>query len=69
MLMDCTSICPTLVAQSYARPTNDQKVAGLIPAGSRNIFVVIDHEIFSMFFSPFCLFKKGSCQFLTKECA
>ena len=29
----------------------------------------IDHEIFSMVHSPFLWFKKGSCQFLVKECA
>ena len=37
--------------------------------GRQHSFVEIDHEIFSTAFSPFRWFKKGSCQFLAKECA
>ena len=37
--------------------------------GRQHSFVEIDHEIFSRSFSPFRWFKKGSCQFLAKECA
>ena len=41
------SLKPASVAQSDARPTSDQVVAGSIPAGSRNILENIDHGIFS----------------------
>ena len=55
---------PAPVAQSDARPTGDQEVAGSIPAGVRyNSVVEIDHEIF-LRSSPFSWFKRGSCQFL-----
>ena len=39
------------------------------PPRSETFFREIDHEIFLRSFSPFCWFKKGSCQFLAKECA
>ena len=53
------------------RPTGDQEVAGSTPRrGRQHSFVGIDHEIFStVILSPFRWFKKGSCQFLAKECA
>ena len=35
--------------------------------GRQHSYVEIDHEMRS--FSPFRWFKKGSCQFLAKECA
>ena len=38
------------------------------PPGRQHSFVEIDHEIFSTV-TPFRWFKKGSCQFLLKECA
>ena len=58
------------VAQLDARPTGDQEVAGLIPAKVGNILswrVIMKYFLWS--FSPFRRFKKGSCQFLAKECA
>ena len=61
---------PDTVAQSDSRPTADKEVAGSISAGSGNIFswgLIIKYIPRS--FSPFCLFNKGCCQFLAKECA
>ena len=55
---------PASVAQMDARPTGDQKVAGSTPAKVGNIL----HEIIATVI-PFRWFKKGSCQFLAKECA
>ena len=50
-------------AQLDARPAGDQEVTGSIPTRSSSILSLeIDHEIFSVV-------KKGSCQFLVKECA
>ena len=37
--------------------------------GQQHSFMEIDHEIFLRSFSPIRWFKKGSCQFLAKECA
>ena len=58
------------MAQLDAHPTGDQEVVGLIPTGSGNIlswrFIT---RYFLRSFSPFRRFKKGSCQFLAKECA
>ena len=34
----------------------------------QNSFMEIDLEIFSKVISPFRWFKKGSCQFLVKDC-
>ena len=59
---------PASVAQLDARPTGDQEVVGSTPTPGRRCFVEIDHEIFLRSFSPFHWFKKGSCQFLAKEC-
>ena len=58
------------VAQLDAYLTGDQEVAGSTPAGLATFF----HEEFIMkyflqSFTPFRRFKKGSCQFLAKECA
>ena len=52
------------------RPTGDQEVAGSTPAEVGNILwwrVIMKYFLRS--FSPFRWFKKGSCQFLAKECA
>ena len=52
------------------RPTWDQEVAGSTPAEADNILswrLIIKYFLRS--FSPFRWFKKGSCQFLAKECA
>ena len=58
------------VAQSDACPTGDQEVTGSIPAGSANILSWrLIMKYFLLWFSPFCWFKKGSCQSLAKECA
>ena len=52
------------------RPTGDQKVAGLTPAEVGNILSWrLIMKYFLRSFSPFRWFKKGSCQFLAKECA
>ena len=52
-------------SQLDARLTCDQKVAGLIPAGSGNI----DHKIFSTVFYSLPLFQEGRLSILAKECA
>ena len=58
------------VAQLDARPTGDQEVAGSIPAEIGNILSWrLIMKYFLRSFSPFRWFKKGSCQFLAKECA
>ena len=52
------------------RPTGDQEVAGSTPAEVSNILSWrLIMKYFLRSFSPFCWFKKGSCQFLAKECA
>ena len=61
---------PASVDQLDARPTGDHKVAGSTPAGSATFFrgnLIMKYFLRS--FSPFRWFKKGSCQFLAKECA
>ena len=73
-----------LMAQSNARPTGEQDIAGSIPAGSDNNFslrlimnyfldwtwniYLIDREIFSKVIYSLPLIKKAG-QFLVKECA
>ena len=52
-----------LVAQMDAHHTRDQKVEGSTPAGK----LIMKYYLWS--FSPFRWFKKGSCQFLAKDCA
>ena len=44
-------------------------VGCLTPAGSWDILWGVIMECILQSFSPFCWFKKGNCQFLTKECA
>ena len=52
------------------RPTGDQEVAGSTPAEVGNILLWrLIMKYFLRSFSPFRWFKKGSCQFLAKECA
>ena len=52
------------------RPTGDQEVAGSTPAEVGNILSwILIMKYFLRSFSPFRWFKKGSCQFLAKECA
>ena len=52
------------------RPTGDQEVAGSTPTEVRNILLWrLIMKYFLRSFSPFCWFKKGSCQCLAKECA
>ena len=61
---------PALVAQLDARPTGDQEVAGSTPTEVGNILSWrLIMKYFLRSFSPFRWFKKGSCQFLAKECA
>ena len=58
------------LAQSDACLTSDQVISGSIPAESGNILswrLIMKYFLWS--FSPFRRFKKGSCQFLAKECA
>ena len=64
------NIKPALVAQLDAHPTGDQEVAGSTPAEVGNILSWrLIMKYFLRSFSPFRWFKKGSCQFLAKECA
>ena len=52
------------------RPTGDQQVAGSTPAEVGNILSWrLIMKYFLRSFSPFRWLKKGSCQFLAKECA
>ena len=52
------------------RRTGDQEVAGSTPAEVGNILSWrLIMKYFLRSFSPFSWFKKGSCQFLAKECA
>ena len=54
----------------WLRPTGDQEVAGSTPAEVGNILSWrLIMKYFLRSFSPFRWFKKGSCQFLAKECA
>ena len=63
-------LMPASVAQLDARPTGDQEVAGSTPAEVGNILSWrLIMKYFLRSFSPFRWFKKGSCQFLAKECA
>ena len=58
---------PVPMAQSDARPTGDQNVAGSIPAGSGNIFFVeFDHKIFSMV-NLFLLLIREACRMCCGE--
>ena len=58
------------VAQLDVRPTGDQEVAGSTPAKVGNILLRrLIMKYFLRPFSPFRWFKKGSSQFLAKECA
>ena len=56
---------PALVAQLDARPTEDQEVEGSTPPVGN----ILSWRLTMKYFSPFRWFKKGSCQFLAKECA
>ena len=61
---------PASVAQLDGHSTSDQEVAGSTPAGSVTFFrgdLIIKYFLRS--FSSFGRFKKGSCQFLVKQCA
>ena len=52
------------------RPTGDQEVAGSTTAEVSNILSWrLIMKYFLQSFSTFCWIKKGSCQFLAKECA
>ena len=58
------------VGQLDAHPTDDQEVAGSTPRRVGNILSwrwIMNYFLRS--FYPFRWFKKGSCQFLAKECA
>ena len=65
-----TKLLAYLVAHSDVHPTGGQEVTGLISVLSGNILswrLIMKYFLWS--FSPFCQFKKGSCQFLVKESA
>ena len=68
--LNCLDLLLASVAQLDVRPTGDQEVAGSTPTGSATFFrgdLIMKYFLRS--FSPFPRFKKGSCQFLAKECA
>ena len=75
----CLSTPQSLYTDSYSqhrwlswmrRLTGDQEVAGSTPAEVGNILSWrLIMKYFLRSFSPFRWFKKGSCQFLVKECA
>ena len=61
---------PASVAQLMRRPTRDQEVAGSTPTEVGNILSWrLIMKYFLRSFSAFLWFKKGSFQFLAKECA
>ena len=63
-------LLPALAPELDACPTGDQEVVGLTPATVGNILSWrLIMKYFLRSFSPFRWFKKGSCQFLEKECA
>ena len=69
-MVDRTLLELASVAQFDARPTGDQEVAGSTPAEEGNILSWrLIMKYFLRSFSLFRWFKKGSCQFLAKECA
>ena len=77
-LLSLSFISSTISSNTFAglggsvdvRPTGDQEVAGSTPAKVGNILSWrLIMKYFLRSFSPFRWFKKGSCQFLAKECA
>ena len=75
---NCFSMCnqaitpqllPGLLAQSDAHLTCNQEVVGLILRSSTILLLRLIMKSFLRLFSPFCWFKKGSCQLLVKEWA
>ena len=55
------------MAQSDVRPTGDQDVTGSIPAGSGNILLHIDHEIFSTAILSSTDTRRANFSFLRKN--
>ena len=57
------------MAQLDARPTGDQEITGSIPTGSS--IILLWRLILKIFYghSVSSTVKKGSCQFLAKDCA
>ena len=69
MAFHCTVCRPRWISW-MRRPTGDQEVKGSTPAEVGNILSwLLIMKYFLWSFSPFRWFKKGSCQFLAKECA
>ena len=65
-----SSVRPASVAQLGALSDWRPGGRGFNPRrGRQHSFVEIDQKYFLRSFSPFRWFKKGSCQFLAKECA
>ena len=63
------SVEPASVAQLDAPSDWRPGGRGFNPRqGQQHSFVEIDKKYFLHSFFPFCWFKKGSCQFLAKEC-
>ena len=55
---------------SDVNPTGHREIAGSMLAESATFFHGnLTMKYFLQSFSPFCWFKKGSCQILAKECA
>ena len=70
VVMFTNVICRPRWLSWMRRPTGDQEVAGSTPAEVGNILSWrLIMKYFLRSFSPFRWFKKGSCQFLAKECA
>ena len=63
---------PTEASVAQLDPLSDWRPGGRgfnLRRGRQHSFVEIDHEIFSTVILSLPLIKKGSCQFLAKECA
>ena len=59
MALTTVVVGPASVAQSDARRTCDQEVAGSTPAGSAHSFMKINHEIFSTVILSLPLIQEG----------
>ena len=70
VLLEECKVCRPRWLSWMRRPTGDQEVAGSTPAEVGNILSWrLIMKYFLRSFSPFRWYKKGSCQFLAKECA
>ena len=69
IVQEKTYFGPTWVAQLDVHPTGDQEVAGLTQLCGSFLSWRFIMKYFLLPPSPFLRFKKGSCRFLSKECA